>query len=283
MFDFNDVSKKPKIEPIGVAIEEHNIGAEQEPKMIKPSKYLPSTGKLKYIELFKEFIDNFAWSYEDLKSYDTGIIQHKIPLKEDHKTFKHKLRRINPILMHIIEKEVKRMYDAKVIVPLRYSKWVSNLVPTRKKPSEIRLCIDLWSLNKASLKDNYPLPKMDHILQKVVGSSRISILDDFSSYNHVLVHHEDQKTTFTTRWSTFMYMKMPFGLMNVVSTFEREMEFTFVNEMGHFIVIYLDDIIVFLKIDEEHLNHLRRVFEKYRRFGISLNLQKTLFYKKENC
>jgi hypothetical protein len=109
--------------------------------MIKLSKSLPPEKKHKYIELFKEFVDVFAWSYEDLKSYDTSIIQHKIPIKEEHKPFKKKLRRINPKLMPLIEKEIKKMYDAKIIVPLRFSKWVSNLVPTRKKTGEIRLAL----------------------------------------------------------------------------------------------------------------------------------------------
>jgi hypothetical protein len=71
------------------------------------------------------------------------------------------------------------MYDAKTIVPLRFSKWVSNMVPTRNKTGEIRLCIDFKNLNKVSLKENYHVPKMDHILQKVVESNRISLLDGF--------------------------------------------------------------------------------------------------------
>jgi hypothetical protein len=125
----------------------------------------------------------FAWGYADLKSYDMSIIQHRILIKEDQKPFRYKLRRINPKLLPMIEKEIKKMYVAKIIVPLRFSKWVSNLVPTQKKSGEIRLCIDFQNLNKVSLKDNYPLPKMDHILQKVVGSSRISLLDGFSGYN----------------------------------------------------------------------------------------------------
>jgi hypothetical protein len=83
------------------------------------------------------------------------------------------------------------MYDVKIIVPLRFSKWVSNLVPTRKKTSEIRLCIDFRNLNKVSLEDSYPLPKMDHILQKIVGANRISLLDDFLGYNQFLVHLDD--------------------------------------------------------------------------------------------
>jgi len=90
------------------------------------------------------------------------------------------------------------MYDAKIIAPIRFSNWVSNLVPTKKKTGETRLCVDLRNLNKVSLKDNYPLPKMDHILQRVVGSTKISLSDGFSGYNQILVHPDDQvKTSFT--------------------------------------------------------------------------------------
>jgi hypothetical protein len=78
--------------------------------------------------------------------------------------------------MSIIEKELKRMLDARIIVPLRYSDWVANLVPVRKKSGEICLCVDFQNLNKCSLKDNYPLPKMDHILQRVVGAHIISFV-----------------------------------------------------------------------------------------------------------
>jgi len=220
--------------------------------------------------------------YEDLKAYGTSIIQHRIPIKEDQKPFRENLRRINPKLLPLIEKEIKKMYDSKIIVPLRFSKWVSDLVPTCKKFGEIRLCIDFRNLNQVSLKDNYPLPKMDHIIQRVVGSSRISLLDGFSGYNQVLVHPDDQdKTTFTTPWGTFMYVKMPFGLMNAGATSQRAMDITFVEELGKFIVIYLDDVTVFSQFDDEHLRHPRQVFEKCRRFGISLNPKKSLFRLEE--
>jgi hypothetical protein len=79
-------------------------------------------------------------------------------------------RRINPQLLPLIEKEVRKFFDAKIIVSLIFSKWVANLVPVKKKSGEIRLCVDFHNLNKVSLKENYPLPKMDYILQKVVGS-----------------------------------------------------------------------------------------------------------------
>jgi hypothetical protein len=68
------------------------------------------------------------------------------------------------MMLPIMEKEVKKLLDAKIIIPLRDSKWVDNLVPVRKKNGEIRLCVDFMNLNKSSKKDNYPLPKMEHIL-----------------------------------------------------------------------------------------------------------------------
>ena len=131
----------------------------------------------------KEFYDVFAWTYDDLKFYDPGVIQHTIPVQKNAKPFKQKLRRMNPLLLPLIEKEVKKLFDAKIIVSLRFSKWLGNLVPVRKKSWEIRLCVDFRNLNEVSLKDNYPLPKMDHILQRVVGSQRMSMLDGFLGYN----------------------------------------------------------------------------------------------------
>jgi hypothetical protein len=163
----------------------------------------------------------FTWTYEDLKTYDTVVIEHKIPLKEEAKTFRKKLRQINMMLLPVTEKEVKKLLDAQIIVPLRYSEWVANLVPVRKKSGEIRLCVDFMNLRRSSRKDNYPLPKMEHILLKVTGASRISMIDGFSGYNHISFLPEDrEKTTFTTPWGTFMYAKMPFGLMNTGETFQ---------------------------------------------------------------
>ena len=119
---------------------------------------------------------------------------------------------------------------------------------------------------------------MDHILQKVVGCKGISLLDGFSGYNQVLVFPSDQhKTTSTTPWGTFMYVKIPFGLMNARATFQRAMDIAFSEDIGYFIVIYLDDITVFSKTNEEHLVHFRKVFEKCRKYGLSLNPKKTLF------
>jgi hypothetical protein len=167
------------------------------------------------------------------------------------------------LLLPLIEKEIKKLFEAKIIVSLRFSKWVENPVPIRKKSGEIRLCVDFKNLNRVFLKDNYPLPNMYHILQEVVGSKKMSMLDDLFGYNQIIVHPDDQEnTTFTTPWGTFMYAKMPFGLVNAWETFQRAMDISFSYEKETFIVIYLDDITVYSISDEEHLIHLRRDFQK---------------------
>jgi hypothetical protein len=92
---------------------------------------------------------------------------------------------------------------------------------------------------------------------------------------------DKEKTTFTTPWGTFMYAKIPFGLMNAGVTFQRAMDISFIGEKDKFVVIYLDGIRVFSNSDKEHYQHLRKVFSKCRRFGVSLNPKKSLFAMKE--
>lgn len=89
---------------------------------------------------------------------------------------------------------------------------------------------------------------MDSILQNIVGSQRMSMLDGFLGYNQILVHLDDQeKIAFTTPWGIFMYAKMPFGLMNAGATFKRAMDIVFSEEKDKSVVVYLDDITVYSK------------------------------------
>ena len=85
---------------------------------------------------------------------------------------------------------------------------------------------------------------------------------------------DQEKTIFTTPWGTFMYAKMPFGLMNAWATFWRAMDIAFAGEIGKFLVIHMDDITVYSKSDQEHIHHLEKVFIKCEKFGISLNPKK---------
>ena len=93
--------------------------------------------------------------------------------------------------------------------------------------------MDFKNLNRASDKDNYPVPPMEQLLQMVSGSELFSLLDGFSGYNKVLVAEEDiLKIAFRTKWETFSYRRMPFGLMNVGATFQRAMDIAFCGLIG---------------------------------------------------
>ena len=100
----------------------HDIGSPGQPRYINLSSHLSSNQCFEYCNLMKQFADVFAWEYSDMKTYDKNIIQHKISLEKDTIPFKKKLRPINPMLLPLIEKEIKNLLAAKIIVPLRYSK-----------------------------------------------------------------------------------------------------------------------------------------------------------------
>ena len=120
------------------------------------------------------------------------------------------------------------------------------------------MCIDFRNLNKTSQKDNYPVPSMEQILQCVSGSEMLSLLDGFSRYNQVLVSNGDQlKTTFNTKWGTYAYRKMPFGLINVGTTFQRAMDIAFQGLINRSVVVYMDDIIVYSYHRRDHIYHLK--------------------------
>ena len=120
IFDQDDVARKPTLQPIEKGVEEVNIGTAANPKMVKLSKALPPKIKDKSTSLMASFADVFAWDYSDLKTYDTNIIQHTIPIKPNQKPFRQKLRRINPRLLPSIEKEVNKLYKLGIIVPIRF-------------------------------------------------------------------------------------------------------------------------------------------------------------------
>lgn len=121
----------------------------------------------------------FAWTYSDLKTFDTRIMQHSIPLKAEVKPYQQKLRKFHPDLEPQMKQELKKLLDAKIIFLVRHIEWVANLVPVRKKNGDIILCVNFRNLNRASKKDNYPAPPMEQILHKVVGSEMFSLLDRF--------------------------------------------------------------------------------------------------------
>ena len=138
-----------------------NLGLEAEPKYVNLGKCCSPREICKFIKLYQQHKDIFSWTYEDLRTFVTRIIQHVIPIKTRAKPFQQQLRKMHPKLEPLIHNEVKKLLVAKIIFKVQHSEWVANLVPVRKKSGEIRLCVDFKNLNRASSKDNYLVPPME--------------------------------------------------------------------------------------------------------------------------
>jgi hypothetical protein len=141
-----------------------NLGTLEKSKNINLGKTLSKEESKAYLKLFKEYQDVFAWSYRDMKTYDTCIMQHTILLKSKVKPFQQKLQNYHPSLEPLMCQELKKLLDAKIIFQVRHSAWVDNLVPDRKKSGDICLCVDFINLNRASEKENYQVPPMEQLL-----------------------------------------------------------------------------------------------------------------------
>jgi len=215
-----------------------NLGTDEKPQNVNLGHGLTPQEKSAYICLLRQYKNVFTWNYDELKTYNMSIIQHVILMTDNEKLVQQKLGKIHPNLENQIKTELNKLLRVKIIFPVRHSKWVSNMVLVRKKNRDIRICIDFRNLNKACQKDNFPLPPMEQILQAVAGLELMSFLDGFSGYNQVLVHPDDQlKTTFQTKWGTYAYRKIPFGLINAGATFQRAMDIAFKGLVNKSVVI----------------------------------------------
>ena len=116
----------------------------------------------------------------------------------------------------------------------------------RKKTGELRMCIDFRSLNKNTIVDKFPLPRISDLLDKLSRAKYFSSIDLSAAYHQLRIAEGDQeKTAFITPQGLYEYVVMPFGLVNAPSSFQRAMHFTFESEIGSFVLVYLDDILVF--------------------------------------
>ena len=137
------------------------------------------------------------------------------------------------------------------------------------------MCVDYRNLNRASPKDNFPLPHIDTLVDNTVKNSRFSFMNGFSRYNQIRMALEDrEKTTFVTMWGTFCYKIMLFGLKNARSTYQIAMVTLFHDIMHKEIEVYVDDLIAKSREDESYAENLRKLFERLRKFQLKFNLAK---------
>ena len=161
---------------------------------------------------------------------------------------------------------------------VEYSKCLANVVPVPKKDGKVRVCVDFRDLNKASPKDDFPLPHIDILVDSTAGHSMLSFMDGFSGYNQIMMAPEDmEKTSFITEWGTYCYQVMPFGLKNAGATYQRDAITLFHDMMHRDVKVYVDHMIVKCRDRADHLAALQRCFERIKLFRLRLNPKKCTF------
>nr|GEX61082.1 reverse transcriptase domain-containing protein [Tanacetum cinerariifolium] len=256
--------------------------------------------KTALITVLKSHKRAIAWKLSDIKGIDPEFCIHKILMEEDFKPAVQHQRRVNLKIHDVIKQEVLKLLDAGLIYPISDSPWVSpvHCVPKKdgftvleNKDNELILtclvtgwhvCIDYRKLNEATRKDHFPLPFMDQMLQRLAGNQYYCFLDGFSGYFQIPIDPKDQeKTIFTCPYETFVYFRMPFGLCNAPSTFQRCMMAIFHDMIEKTMEVFMDDFSVFRNSFQSCLSHLERILKRCEDTNLCLNWEKSHFMVKE--
>jgi transposase InsO family protein/predicted aspartyl protease len=218
----------------------------------------------------------FAKNKNDLGR--TNIVQHRINTGNSA-PIRQQPRRVPLAKKDEAAEEIQRMLETGVIEPSK-SPWAAPIVLVRKKDGSVRFCIDYRRLNNVTLKDSYPLPRIDDSLDALRGSTWFSTADLASVYWQVEMDPRDaEKTAFATTCGFYQFRVMPFGLCNAPSTFERMMEYLMAGLHWETCLIYLDDIIVFSDSFEQHIERLDEVLSRIRKGGLKISPKKCHFFQ----
>lgn len=167
-------------------------------------------------------IDVFAWEHNEMPGIDPSIIEHRLNVDRNYRPVKQRRRTFAPERNQAVTEEVQRLLDAGFIREVDYPEWLANVVLVKKASGKWRMCVDFSDLNKACLKDCFPLPRIDQLVDSTAGHEVLSFMDTFSGYNQIRMAEADQeKTSFTTDRGLYCYTMMPFGLKNDGATHQR--------------------------------------------------------------
>ncbi|CAM8993679.1 unnamed protein product [Rhodiola kirilowii] len=237
-----------------------------------------------------------GWTLADLRGISPAVCMHRILHEEGARPSREPQRRLNPIMMEIVQKEIQKLLDADIIYPISDSQWVSpvhvvpkktgitvekdatgEMVTTRVK-NGWRMCIDYRKLNAVTRKDHFPLPFIDQMLDRLAGRPYFCFLDGFSGYNQIPIAPEDQdKTTFTCPFGTFAFRRMSFGLCNAPGTFQRVVTSIFSDMIGTMIEVFMDDFTVYGDTFDTCLDNLSAVLARCVSMNLVLNYEKCHF------
>ena len=189
--------------------------------------------------------------------------------------------RMAPTEMQELKKQIQELEDLGFVRPST-SPWGAPVLFVKKKDGTLRLCIDYRELNQATIKNKYPLPRIDDLFDQLQGATTFSKIDLRSGYHQLLIRSEDiPKTAFRTRYGHYEFLVMPFGLTNAPAVFMDLMNRVFRPYLDQFIIVFIDDILIYSKSKEEHKEHLRIALETLKNHKLYAKFSKCEFWLDE--
>ncbi|XP_070035327.1 uncharacterized protein [Nicotiana tomentosiformis] len=210
--ELNHFEDKPK--PNLNEIEAINLGDQDNIRETKISVHMEQQIREEIIKALFEYKDVFAWSYDDMPGLSTDLVVHKLPTDPAFPPIKQKLRKFKTDMSVKIKEEITKQLGAKVIRVIQYPIWLANVVPVPKKDGNTRVCVDYRDLNKASPKDNFPLPNIHILIDNYAKHEIGSFVDCYVGYHQILMDEEDaEKTAFITPYNLKLNLaKCAFGV-----------------------------------------------------------------------
>ncbi|KAL5562387.1 hypothetical protein UlMin_032134 [Ulmus minor] len=189
--------------------------------------------------------------------------------------------RMAPAELKELQIQLQELLDKGFIRP-SYSPWGAPVLFVKKKDGTLRMCIDYRELNKLTIKNKYPLPRIDDLFGQLKGAANFSKIDLRSGYHQLRIKDNDvPKTAFRTRYGHYEFLVMPFGLTNAPAAFMDLMNRVFAKYLDKFIIVFIDDILVYSKTPEEHEEHLRVTLQLLRDSKLYAKFSKCDFWLSE--
>ncbi|GJZ24657.1 putative nucleotidyltransferase, ribonuclease H [Tanacetum coccineum] len=235
--------------------------------------------KIDDIPIVREYVDVFP---EDLPGLPPlRQVEFRIDLVAGATPVARSPYRLAPSEMQELSSQLQELQDKGFIRP-SHSPWGAPVLFVKKKDGSFRMCIDYRELNKLTVKNRYPLPRIDDLFDQLQGARYFSKIDLRSGYHQLRVHEEDiPKTAFRTRYGHFEFTVMPFGLTNAPAVFMDLMNRVCKLYLDKFVIVFIDDILIYSKTKEEHEDHLRLVLELLRGEKLFAKFSKCEFWLQE--
>ncbi|XP_020237934.1 uncharacterized protein LOC109817144 [Cajanus cajan] len=229
-------------------------------------------------QILVKYSNLFAWTAADMPAIDPSFHCHWLSICRDAKPIAQKKRKMGGERAQAVKEETTKLLQAGFIREVKYSTWLANVVMVKKENGKWQMCTDYTDLNKACPKDAYPLPHIDALVDGAAGHQRLSFLDAYSGYNQIPMYPPDEeKTAFITDSANFCYKVMPFGLRNARTTYQRLMDKIFQRQIGKYMEVYVDDMVIKSASSDDHIRDLGTIFDEVRRHHMRLNPAKCTF------